>query len=472
LADQTVTIRFEGRPLACRAGASVAAALWEHGIRVLSRSPKYGRPRGVTCARGHCTACLMRVDGVPNVRTCETPVRDGLVVERQDTGAFYGAPMQKVLAAGDALFPVGFYYKWFTRPPFVSRTFLRTIRPLTGIGRLTDAPAAARDLPPAEAAPDTGPPDRDLGRWATVVVGAGAAGLRAAAAAAADGPVLLLDENTGPGGLRLDALREIAASPVVGAARLPMLEAARAALEAAAGADDGGRVDARWSHRVVAGYAPGGLLVRHGAELATLQADRVVWAGGALDTLGLFPGNDVPGALGPRALLRLLLRDGLVVAGRHALLVGGGLDLWLAAALLTARGARISLVLTAGDGHEGVAAAMGLKWQLNTGLALTRLATGGGGQVTAVFAPGGTAAGPHETHMRMDTDLAVLCGRAKPTYDVPYQLGADLVLEPARGGFVAPARATLPGGVPLTVTGEALGLTADEVLLAAREVTP
>ncbi|MFN2370050.1 MAG: (2Fe-2S)-binding protein, partial [Candidatus Krumholzibacteriia bacterium] len=167
MADQTVTIRFEGRPLACREGTSVAAALWEHGVRTLSHSPKYGRPRGVTCARGHCTACLMRIDGVPNVRTCETPVRDGMTVTRQDPGAFYGAPMQKVLAAGGSLFPVGFYYKWFTRPPFVSRSFLRAIRPLTGIGRLPDAVAGARALPPAAGA---AVPARDLGRWDTVVV--------------------------------------------------------------------------------------------------------------------------------------------------------------------------------------------------------------------------------------------------------------------------------------------------------------
>ncbi len=66
----------------------------------------------------------------------------------------------------------------------------------------------------------------------------------------------------------------------------------------------------------------------------------------------------------------------------------------------------------------------------------------------------------------------MLCRRAKPTYDVPYQLGADLTLDPVRGGFIAPAQSTLPGGVPLTVTGEALGLTPDEVLLAEREVTP
>ena len=460
-----MTIRFEGRPLACRDGTSVAAALWEHGVRDLSHSPKYGRPRGVTCARGHCTACLMRVDGVPNVRVCETPVREGQTVQRQDTGAFYGAPMQKVLATGDALFPVGFYYKWFTRPPFVSRTFLRTIRPLTGVGRLPEA----ADLPTETAGPG---PSRDLGRWRTVVVGAGAAGMRAAAAAAAAGPVLLLDENAEPGGLRLAALRTVAAAPTVDRDRFPCLAAAGAGLEQAAAALSASAVDLRRGCRVVAGYAPGGLLVRQGTELATLRADEIVWAAGALDTLGLFPGNDTPGALGPRALYRLLLRDGLQVAGRHALLVGDGLDLWLAAALLAVRGARISLMIGGHGMPAEIAGAVQMKWQLNSGLALSGLARRGQDQVQATFTPGGHSGPPAETHMRMDADLVVLCGRGKPTYDIPYQLGAQLTLDPAAGGFVAPPASTLPGAVPLSVAGEAAGLAADQVLGKPAEVAP
>ncbi len=461
MADQTVTIRFEGRPLACRAGTSVAAALWEHGIRDLSHSPKYGRPRGVTCARGHCTACLMRVDGLPNVRVCETPVHEGQTVQRQDTGAFYGAPMQKVLATGDALFPVGFYYKWFTRPPFVSRTFLRTIRPLTGVGRLPEA---------AELPVDTGGgiPSRDLGRWRRVVVGAGAAGMRAAVAAT--GPVLLLDENDEPGGLRLAALRAVAASPTARLQRFPCLEAAAAQLEQAAAALAASTVDFRRGCRVVAGYAPGGLLVRQGRDLATLRADEVVWAGGALDTLGLFPGNDIPGVFGPRALYRLLLRDGLPVAGRHALLVGDGLDLWLAASLLAAGGARISLVVGDRGLPAEIAGAVEMKWRLNTGLALGGLARRGPDQVQATFTPGGQGAAQAETHMRMDVDLVVLCGRGKPTYDIPFQLGAQLTLDPAAGGFVAPGASILPGAVPLAVAGEAAGLVADQVLAAPPEV--
>jgi hypothetical protein len=72
-------------------------------------------------------------------------------------------------------------------------------------------------------------------------------------------------------------------------------------------------------------------------------------------------------------------------------------------------------------------------------------------------------------------DLAVLAGRGKPVYDVLYQLGADLVLEPERGGYVPTGTrrgggtTRLPGDVPLTVAGEASGSPAGEVFSAAEE---
>ncbi|NTV03982.1 (2Fe-2S)-binding protein [bacterium] len=159
MADPAVTILFEGQPLACRPGQSVAAALWDHGVKVLSHSPKYGRPRGASCARGHCMGCLMRIDGVPNVRACNAPVREGQRVERQDAGAVYGRPMQAALANTGHLLPVGFYYKWFTKPTAVAKLFMRAIRPVAGIGRLPDE-AAWRGAPPP-------PRSRDLGRWNT-----------------------------------------------------------------------------------------------------------------------------------------------------------------------------------------------------------------------------------------------------------------------------------------------------------------
>ena len=66
------------RPIAAREGEPIAAALAAAGVRVCRPSRKSGEPRGVFCALGRCTDCVMTVDGVPNVRTCVTPARDGM----------------------------------------------------------------------------------------------------------------------------------------------------------------------------------------------------------------------------------------------------------------------------------------------------------------------------------------------------------------------------------------------------------
>jgi len=468
---QQVAISYNGKRLACRPGTSLAVALWNHGIRHLSHSHKYGRPRGVTCARGHCTNCLLRVDGIPNVRSCETPVRDGMEVTTQDTGAFYGPPMQKVLSLGSAWFPVGFYYKWFTKPASLSRLFLNRIRPLTGVGRIPDPIHGVRALPVAPTNPDQ-TVHTDLGHFETVVVGAGPSGLRAANRAS--GPTLLIDDHVTVGGQRLAALRELAAHNDGPLARFPSLAMALKRLESAItelpGTD---QVRFLGGAKAIAGYYPDGLLIRQGETVHTAGFDKLVWAAGALDTIGLFPGNDIPGLFGPRALYRLLTRDGLEVAGRHALLIGGGLDFWLSAVLLAVRGAAINLVVTESGCQTEVAAAVDLKWALNTGLRLAEMRSTGEETIQAVFVPRRNAPGPLGSHMHLEADLVVICRRGKPAYDIPGHLGADLVLRPELGGYLPPdlddaitddLTMPLAGGAQIIYTGEALGhLPADQV---------
>ena len=63
---------------------SVAAALSAVGVHVFGYSKRFAHPRGWFCGVGKCSACLMRVDGIPNVRTCTTPIREGMTVERQN----------------------------------------------------------------------------------------------------------------------------------------------------------------------------------------------------------------------------------------------------------------------------------------------------------------------------------------------------------------------------------------------------
>ncbi len=74
---------FDGKELEGFEGEPIAAALYTNGIKIFSYSEKLHRPRGFFCAIGKCSSCLMVVDGVPNVRTCITPLKEGMRVETQ-----------------------------------------------------------------------------------------------------------------------------------------------------------------------------------------------------------------------------------------------------------------------------------------------------------------------------------------------------------------------------------------------------
>ena len=76
-----VTIHVDGRPVSALEGEPIAAALYAAGIRITRFSCHSGEPRCPFCMIGRCTECSMTVDGVPNVRTCMTPVREGMRVE-------------------------------------------------------------------------------------------------------------------------------------------------------------------------------------------------------------------------------------------------------------------------------------------------------------------------------------------------------------------------------------------------------
>lgn len=78
-----VTFKYNGREIKAYEGETIAAALHAAGIKKLKNSAKLSRPRGLFCAIGNCSSCLMEVDGVPNVKTCVTKVEEGMVVKEQ-----------------------------------------------------------------------------------------------------------------------------------------------------------------------------------------------------------------------------------------------------------------------------------------------------------------------------------------------------------------------------------------------------
>lgn len=76
-----INMTLDGKRIDAYEGETIASAIYASGIKILRRSDKYREPRGVYCYRGRCTDCIMRVNGKPNVRTCITEVKDGMVIE-------------------------------------------------------------------------------------------------------------------------------------------------------------------------------------------------------------------------------------------------------------------------------------------------------------------------------------------------------------------------------------------------------
>ncbi|MBS4020996.1 MAG: (2Fe-2S)-binding protein [Dethiobacter sp.] len=81
--EKKIIISVDGKEIEAVDGEPIAAALLAAGIRVFRKTPKTGGPRGVFCAIGRCTDCIMTVNGLPNVRTCVTPVEQGMEIETQ-----------------------------------------------------------------------------------------------------------------------------------------------------------------------------------------------------------------------------------------------------------------------------------------------------------------------------------------------------------------------------------------------------
>ncbi len=72
--------RVDGETLSACEGDTIASALYAAGRRYWRRS-RQGDLRGVLCGIGYCFDCLVTVDGLPDVRACQTLVQDGMVVE-------------------------------------------------------------------------------------------------------------------------------------------------------------------------------------------------------------------------------------------------------------------------------------------------------------------------------------------------------------------------------------------------------
>ncbi len=291
-----VTIHVNGHALRVPRGQRLTTALWRAGRRVLGRSMRYHRARGLFCGTGECTHCFLRVDGLPNVRACQTRCHEGLWAEDQNA---WPSARHDVLAAADLAFPDYLdAHTSFIRPRILKPLYDKVIRGMAGFGKIPKKPVAQRyDARSIEA---------DV-----LVVGAGPAGLAAAEAAAEAGRDVVLVERTGRFGGRLawtsdpDGDRDDTAGWV--AERRAGLEAADAEVHTNA--------------RLIGIYADQGAVAATPTALLRIDAARLVLATGARDAYLPFPGSDRTGVLLATAAHRMLSEED-TLPGRRPVVLG------------------------------------------------------------------------------------------------------------------------------------------------------
>lgn len=78
-----IEIMVDGQPTKAYEGETVAAAILATGRRALRTTSGTNEMRGLYCGIGICFDCVMVINNIPNVRTCQTFVENGMMVESQ-----------------------------------------------------------------------------------------------------------------------------------------------------------------------------------------------------------------------------------------------------------------------------------------------------------------------------------------------------------------------------------------------------
>ncbi len=332
---------FDGRAYQGQPGDTLASALLANGVRLMGRSFKYHRPRGVLAAGSEEPNALVEVDRgggacTPNLRATTVELYDGLVARSQNRFPSLAFDVQAINDIAAPLLAAGFYYKTFMGPQGAwAKLYEPVIRRAAGLGR----------------APDRPDPDHYASRYAhcdVLVIGSGPAGLAAAEAASMGGArVMLCDEQPRFGG----SLLADRGATIDGASASDWVAARVGALAA--------RPDVTLLTRTTAfGWYPGNMiglaqrLTDHLPDpdpslprerLWQVRAKQVVIAAGAIERPLVFPGNDRPGVMLADAVRTYAVRYG-AAAGRRAVFATSSDTAYRAALDLKACGIDVALI--------------------------------------------------------------------------------------------------------------------------------
>jgi sarcosine oxidase subunit alpha len=435
--NRPLSFTFDGRRYSGFHGDTLASALMANGARLMGRSFKYHRPRGLmTIGADEPNALVtIRRDGFcePNTRATMVELYDGLVAESQNRWPSLGFDLW---AANDALsrfIPAGFYYKTFMGPTRKAwMLYEHYIRKAAGLGR------ASRD-------PDPSHYDKMNAHADVAVVGGGLYGLQAALAAAETGErVTLIDDAAELGGWLLRE-RDAAIGGLIAKLR-GMDNVTVLSRTTAFGLYDGFQIAAA---ERVQDHLPEFDAHTPRQRLWLIRAKRIVLACGAFEQPLQFQGNDRPGVMLAGAARGYLNQYG-VAPGKTAVIVTNNDDAYQTAFDFQAAGVQVVAIVDT-RAEPGAAAQRARNEGIGVMTATPRRAVYGGRlRLFEVFEDGRIRTLP--------CDLIAMSGGFAPAIHLSTHLGGKPAYDGERGFFLPPP---LPAGITCAgaMTGETLAKT-------------
>ena len=291
-----IRFEFEGQQYEAFAGDSISSALWASGEKLLGRSFKYHRPRGLLSCANHDINVLLENQYDTHIRADVTPVQDGMQVYATNTRGGLRKDRYRWLGKLAALMPVGFYYKAFFTPRRLFPLWENFIRKAAGLGQV-----------------NSGWQRRMTPKWYEhadlLVVGAGPAGMQAAVHAAEKGlKVILVDENPHIGGsLDYAWANDQATAAIRDSLKQGVLNHPSITVK---------------TSTVAAGYYADHWIPLAGPNgIAKTRVKAMLVASGLLEQPAVFHNNDLPGVMLMSGAQRLIARYGVKPGQRAVVLV-------------------------------------------------------------------------------------------------------------------------------------------------------